>query len=271
MASLTIRMNANTSLGGLLLGVPSGFSKPLTLVMHSEQGRTDPAIRFVFPYNPIAITYNQLGDEVAQIPRPGTTPLVFFKAHRLMSVDITFTLAVPGDGLVQSVDEHIEVLRSMAANSQRVIQILNYDRMLTTPHAYRNMSKEQSVTGVFTDLFFSIIELSVDSVRRNKLNQVTQANCRLSMIENRNPFQNITAIPKLEKPPPKPDCPKWKKCCPKKFKKNCPETKKIPPDIPISDLIEKAAAAGIDIIRRQNETEAAYRARLFRNLDRISD
>jgi len=268
MASLTIRMNANTSLGELLLGVPSGFSKPLTLVMHPEQGRTDPEVRFVFPYNPISITYNQLGDEVAQIPRPGTTPLVFFKAHRLMSVDITFTLAVPGDGLVQSVDEHIEVLRSMAANSQRVIQILNYDRMLTTPHAYRNMSKEQSATGVFTDLFFSIVELNVDSVRRNKLNQVTQANCRLSMIENRNPFQNITAIPKLEKPPPKPDCPHWKKCCPKKYAKECPDKEKVPPSIPISELIIKAAAAGIDIVRRANETQAAWRKRLELELSR---
>jgi len=217
-------------------------------------------ITFAFPYNPIAITYNQLSDEIAQIPRPGTTPLVFFKAHRLLTVDITFTLAVPGDGLVQSVDGEIGVLRTMAGNSHRVVQIFNYDGMLRAPFPYRNMSKEASVTGSFQDLFFTIVDFSLDSVRRNKNNQITQANCRLSLIENRNPFQNVTAIPKLQKPERNKKCPEWKVCCPKKYKTNCPDPTKEPPSEPWSVTASRIAASNLtaygNTVRQQEYAKA---------------
>jgi hypothetical protein len=262
MALMTVRLNANNTLGQDLLNVPSSASAPLTLVMHPSVRGFEETLTFVFPYNPISITYNQLSDEVVQVPRPGTTPLVFFKAHRLLSVDITFTLAVPGDGLVQSVDSEIGVLRTMAANSQRVIQVFNYDGMLRAPYPYRNMSAESSVTGSFQDLFFTIVDFSLDSVRRNKLNQITQANCRLSMIENRNPFQNITAIPKLDKPPRNGNCAKWKVCCPKKYKRNCPEGEKVTPEIPWSQRSDAIAARNLSVFgnaTRQKEYAKALK------------
>ena len=144
----------------------------------------------------------------------------------------------------------------MAQNSQRVIQVLNYDGLLRNPFPYRNMSPERSITGSNQDLFFTIVEFSLDSVRRNKNNQITQANCRLSMIENRNPFQNITAIPKLDRPPRNPGCPEWKICCPRKFKKNCPETTKIPPVEPISEKQDRIAANNVDSIGKEQDQQA---------------
>lgn len=234
MALMTVRLNANRTLAADLLKVGSDSSTPLTLLMHPSAENLETPLKFVFPYNPVSVTYNNLSDEVAQVPRPGATPLVFFKAHRLMSVEITFTLAVPGDGLVQPVDDQIEILRIMAQNSQRVIQVLNYDKLLKNPFPYRNMSADNSSNSFSQDLFFTVVEFSLDSVRRNKSNEISQANCRLSLIENRNPFQNITAIPKLQRPPRNGNCEKWKSCCPKKFKKNCPpktKTKDIGPSI----------------------------------------
>lgn len=256
MALMTLRLNANSTLAADLLKVGSSAATPLTLLMHPSANTAETPLTFAFPYNPISVTYNNLSDEVAQVPRPGTTPLVFFKSHRLMSVEITFTLAVPGDGLVQSVDELIAILRIMAQNSQRVIQVLNYDGLLRNPFPYRNMSPERSITGSNQDLFFTIVEFSLDSVRRNKNNQITQANCRLSMIENRNPFQNITAIPKLDRPPRNPGCPEWKICCPRKFKKNCPETTKIPPDQPFTTGADRVAAENIDSVKAEKNQQA---------------
>ena len=260
MASMTIRLSANSTLGQDLLNVPSESSAPLTLLMHPSAAGSEEPIVFAFPYNPISVTYNQLSDEIAQVPRPGTTPLVFFKAHRLLTVDITFTLAVPGDGLVQPVDDQIAVLRTMAVNSQRVIQMLNYDGLLKLPFPYRNRSREASVTGSFNDLFFTIVDFSLDSVRRNKINQITQANCRLSLIENRNPFQNITAIPKLQKPPRISNCPEWKICCPKKFKENCPEDKKTPPETSFTTNNDRISADRLEELQRRKAVEAKMRA-----------
>lgn len=259
---MTIRLSANSTLGQDLLNVPSESSIPLTLLMHPSANSSDEPITFVFPYNPISITYNQLSDEIAQVPRPGTTPLVFFKAHRLLTVDITFTLAVPGDGLVQAVDEQIATLRTMAVNSQRVIQMLNYDGLLKLPFPYRNKSKEASVTGSFNDLFFTIVDFSLDSVRRNKNNQITQANCRLSLIENRNPFQNITAIPKLNKPPRNKGCPQWKVCCPKKYKENCPSKDKTPPETNFTTTNERISADRLEEQNRRKAVEARASALL---------
>lgn len=248
---MTIRLSANSTLGQDLLNVPSESSAPLTLLMHPSATGSEEPITFAFPYNPISITYNQLADEIAQVPRPGTTPLVFFKAHRLLTVDITFTLAVPGDGLVQSVDEEISTIRAMASNSHRVIEILNYDGLLKMPLRYRNMSKETSVTGSFSNLFFAIVDFSLDSVRRNKNNEITQANCRLSLIENRNPFQNITAIPKLQKPPRLQGCPQWKVCCPKKYKENCPQKDKTPPETNFTTANKVVSADRLDESNRR--------------------
>lgn len=261
MASMTLRMNANSSLAQDLLTVQESSSPPLTLVMHPSANGSETTTVFQFPYNPIAITYNQLSDEVVQVPRPGTTPLVFFKSHRLLSVEITFTLAVPGDGLVQPVDTEIGTLRVMASSSNRVIQILNYDGLLRFPFPYRNMSREQNITGSFSDIFFTIVEFNLDSVRRNKKNQITQANCRLSLIENRNPFQNITAIPKLQKPPRNKNCEQWKACCPKKYRKRCPEKEKVPPLDAYTTGSAITAAQSLNSVKNQQDMDA-YTKRL---------
>lgn len=266
MALMTVRLNANSTLAADLLRVGSDPSTPLTLLMHPSAENSETPLRFVFPYNPISVTYNNLSDEVAQVPRPGATPLVFFKAHRLMSVEITFTLAVPGDGLVQPVDDEIEILRTMAQNSQRVIQVLNYDKLLKNPFPYRNMSAENSSNSFSQDLFFTVVEFSLDSVRRNKSNQITQANCRLSLIENRNPFQNITAIPKLQRPPRNGNCEKWKSCCPKKFKKNCPPKEKIKKPVPpISETILKVGGDNVESVGTARDTQTANDRRQQQN------
>jgi hypothetical protein len=137
--------------------------------------------------------------------------------------------------------------------------MLNYDGLVRFPFQYRNMSKEASVTGSFNDLFFTIVEFSLDSVRRNKNNQITQANCRLSMIENRNPFQNITAIPKLQKPPRNKKCPEWKVCCPKKYKRNCPDPTKTPPSVSFTennDTVAQTGATTLDDYKKKKDAEA---------------
>lgn len=181
---------------------------------------------FQLPYNPIQVRYGSLSDEIAQISRPGTTPIVAFKAHRLMTVDFSFILAYPGDGLSQSVDKEIATLRKFAASSDRVIQLINFDSLTNSPFPYRNKSQERFSSG----LFFSIVELNIESIRRNKNNQITQANVTLSLVENRNPRINPTFIPPLRPTVPNPKCdnPQFAKNNPNKCRKKPVATPRRP-------------------------------------------
>ena len=176
---------------------------PLILRMRSS----DPSEEqdFVFPYSPREVNVGQLADEMVQIPRPGTTPIVAFKSHRLMTLDFTALIAHPGDGLIRDVEKEIFNLRSFASNSKKVFQLINYDVFTREPYVFRNMSEER-VSG----LFFSITDMSVDVTRRNKENLITQANVKISLVENRNPRINIVLIPPLILTKPNPNCSKPK-------------------------------------------------------------
>lgn len=184
---------------------------PLTIRLHPAA--PDQTVEdFQLPYNPLQVSYGDLADEIAQIPRPGTTPIVAFKAHRLMTVNFSFILAQPGDGLATSIDDKLQILRKFASSANRVISLINFDSLTNTPFSFRNSTQERLTDG----LFFNIVEMSVESVRRNKNNQISQANVTLSLIENRNPLINVAFIPPIKLSRPK------KKCKDAKFRKKFP-------------------------------------------------
>jgi hypothetical protein len=187
---------------------------PLILRMRSSNPAEEQD--FVFPYSPREMSIGQLADEMVQIPRPGTTPIVAFKSHRLMTLDFTALIAHPGDGLIRDVEKEIFNLRSFASSSNKVFQLINYDVFTQEPYVFRNMSEER-VSG----LFFSITDMGVEVMRRNKDNLITQANVRISLVENRNPRINVVLIPPLTLKKPNPNCtkPKYAKKYPEKCKK----------------------------------------------------
>ena len=173
------------------------------LILRMLTGDTNTDRDFIFPYSPREINVGKLSDEMVQIARPGTTPIVAFKSHNLMTIDFTALIAYPGDGLIKDVEMELFALRQMASSSNRVFQLLNYDIFTYFPFTYRNMSAERQ-----NSLFFSITEMSVDVVRRNKENKITSANVKISLVENRNPKINITLIPPIRFTKPKDNCKK---------------------------------------------------------------
>jgi hypothetical protein len=194
----------------------SSSAPPLILRMLTGDSNSDRD--FIFPYSPREINVGKLSDEMVQIARPGTTPIVAFKSHNLMTIDFTALIAYPGDGMIKDVEMEMYALRQMASSSNRVFQLLNYDIFTYLPFTYRNMSAERQ-----SSLFFSITEMSVDVVRRNKDNKITSANVKISLVENRNPKINITLIPPIKFKKPVDNCKVAKyakkypnKCKPKK-------------------------------------------------------
>jgi hypothetical protein len=152
---------------------------------------------YFFPFAPIAINYDGLADEVVEIPRPGTTPLIAFKAHRLLKVSFEFIIARVGDGMIGSVDSDMKQLRAMAGMSDRDVQFSNFDTMMTVPRIYRNdTTGKNKVAG----MRFKIAELTFGSVRRNERNEISQATASITFIENNNPVVELVNIPPIKKP-----------------------------------------------------------------------
>lgn len=257
--TIWLRLNENSALGSSLLADQPPSARSLVIRLHPSPNGNEESEDFYLPYNPISVQYGQLADEIAQVPRPGTTPIVTFKSHRLMTVDMTFTLARPGDGLVKSVEPDLQALRRFASSSNRLVSLINFDDLVTQPQKYRNMSPESNSEG----LFFNIVEFSFDSTRRNISNEITQANCQMSLIENRNPLQNISYIPILKKVTKQPDCKnkKWAKRNPDK----CPEDPLKYRGLPLSVIQDHLAALGIDWVKNAKAAQAAIDALARRN------
>lgn len=134
-------------------------------------------LEFVFPFPPNQVSYSEVAPEISEIERPGKKPIIAFSRYRARRVSLEFLVAVPYDGMRVNVEESIEVLRSIA-NSGRPVSFYNADSFLggTTPQGI-------SVNGIY----WSITDMSFDSVRRNSEQRITQASVRMSIVENDNP------------------------------------------------------------------------------------
>lgn len=147
--------------------------------------QNDTIYDFYFPFTPQSIQYSDLSDEVAEIARPGSTPILVFKSHRLMRVSMEFVVAVPYDGLITDVEESLKLLRTFATSSNRSVVFFNLDSMLLSGWKYRNGPSNRPPV-------FSIADLSIEARQRNSEGKITQASVSLTVVENQNP-QIVTA------------------------------------------------------------------------------
>jgi hypothetical protein len=154
---------------------------------------------FYFPFAPQGIQYSDLSDEISEIPRAGTLPLVVFKSHKLMRVSFEFLVAVPYDGMTIDVEESLSILRFFSTNSHRGIVFFNFDTMLTSPWQYRRGPSARP-------LQFNIAEMSVTARQRNSLGKITQAIVNITLVENQNPIITVAKVPPIRKRREKKKC-----------------------------------------------------------------
>lgn len=153
--------------------------------MTVSRGSSDqPPISFVFPFPPQQIQYSNMSPELTEISRPGRVPLIAFNRFRAKQISFKFLLAIPLDGLVASIDADIEVLQEMA-NTSRPVYFTNLDRQISNP---LNASED-------TRIFWSIIDLTFSSIRRNERNEIVAAEANITLIENSNPKIKTADLP----------------------------------------------------------------------------
>jgi hypothetical protein len=153
----------------------------MNVVTGTGQTSIDP---FVFPFTPQQIQYSNLSPEISEISRPGKTPLVAFARYRAKQVSFNFLLAVPQDGLFISIDDQIEQLQRIA-NSARTVYFTQLDKQITNSLTAGNRN----------GIFWSIIDFSLSSIRRNADNKIVAAEASMTLVENINPTIKVADLP----------------------------------------------------------------------------
>lgn len=179
-------------------------SNPFMRLLPENNNTTQTVYDFYFPFTPQNIQYSDLSDEIAEIPRAGTLPIVTFKSHKLMRVSFEFLVAVPYDGMTLDVEDSLAILRTFSTQSQRGIVFFNMDTMLTSPWQYRRGPSARP-------LQFNIAEMSITARQRNSLGKITQAIVNITLVENQNPIMTVEKVPAIKITRRKKKC---KKCPP---------------------------------------------------------
>lgn len=161
-------------------------ARTLSPAMITTRGVDTPPIAFTFPYPPQQIQYSNMSPELSEISRPGKVPIIAFNRYRAKQIAFKFLLAVPLDGLAISIDRDIEVLQEIA-NTGRPVYFTNLDRQISNP---LNISNELRI-------FWSIIDLTFSSIRRNERNQIVAAEADITLMENNNPKIKVADLPRI--------------------------------------------------------------------------
>lgn len=158
------------------------------VTMHVTKTKTtDDSLSFTFPYTPQQVQYGNIAPELSEISRPGKMPIVAFARYRSRELSFRFLVAVPLDGLFTSVDNDIELLFDIA-NTARPVYFTNMDKQISNPLGQNDASK---------NIFWSIRDMSFNSIRRNESNQITACEVDMTLVENVNPRAVVAELPTI--------------------------------------------------------------------------
>ena len=156
------------------------------------------SLTYGFPFMPVEVEIDNLASEYVEIQRPGAYPVINRKAPRLLQVSFTFRVADrPSNGL-DSVEDELQFLRMMAF-ADGPVSLLGFGGILRTTTDVSEASQLWSVIAASAQ--YRISDLSVTVVRLNPRDQISQADCRVTLIEDRNPRINAVTLPRVEYQP----------------------------------------------------------------------
>jgi hypothetical protein len=159
------------------------------VMIAAKSASSDDDLEFEFPFPPQQVSYSDLAPEIAQIQRPGRTPIIAFNRFKARQVNIRFLVAVPYDGLLIDVENDIATLQCIAC-SGRPVWFYNFDKF------FANVTgRSEDTSNAF---FWSITDLSFESVRRNSAQKIVQADMNMTLVENTNPNIVVAELPRIQ-------------------------------------------------------------------------
>lgn len=145
---------------------------------------------FTFPYAPREVSYSNLAQQFNEIKRPGQFPILDRVAPQLMQVSLDFRVADPVSKGGAPIEGRLNTLRSMGVFGGAIL-VTNMDAFLTRPVI---------PTIVWNNVkwaWFRMTDLNIDVVNRNLSNVATQADVRMTLTEDRNPYVPAAVLPKI--------------------------------------------------------------------------
>lgn len=164
-----------------------------TLVQLSASGTA--ASTFEFPYPPGNLQYSNLTPEWVEIDRPGYVPLVGLSKYKLMRIQFEFLIAIPYDGIWYSVEDAISTLRRMATSTDRIYL---YGMDILTREGLPLPGTQRRSVGA--NIFFRIVDFSIQSMRRNTENEIVAAQCSMVLQEDFVLRINAITMPAIQYP-----------------------------------------------------------------------
>lgn len=151
---------------------------------------TSTVYSYYFPFEPVQIEFTNLANEYVTIERPGLHPLLAFKAPRLTQV--TFKFLVVNRSSLMTPDSSIE----------DDLAYLNRFASLDAPIRFSGATLLSTIVRHFGDASSSprswrITEFSSSVRRKTSGGQANQAECSITLIEDRNPNTNIVTLPPI--------------------------------------------------------------------------
>lgn len=146
---------------------------------------------FVFPYAPVEVSYTGLARQYTELNRPGDWALLDSVSPQLMKVAIQFRVADPNTHGQASIESQLDNLRLISLVPGTIV-VTNMDAYLSRP-----IAPTVEFLGMRLAVF-RITDLSVNVKRRNRNNEATQADCQLTLTEDRNPYVPVVSLAPID-------------------------------------------------------------------------
>lgn len=142
---------------------------------------------YAFPYEPNGIEISSVSSEYVTIERPGNYPLVEYRGPQLQEVSFSFIATDRLSHGKRSIEAQMRFLSKFAA--------LNAPIMLSGIGELMETVKKSSTAANLRS--WRISDFSITIVRKNEASQVTQAECKVTLLEDRNPSLPTELIPRI--------------------------------------------------------------------------
>ena len=183
---------------------PKQRTSPPSTQQRAGDIQTYPALRqlangrlsqYPFRYPPTSIQFDSLAPEWVEVERPGFVPIVGLRQYRLMRVQFEFLVTNSFDGIWYSVDDELILLRQMASSTAPTY-FQGMDKLLTIPVNLPGSNRRNA-----SGLFFRIVDFNVNSLRRNTKNEITAAQCSMTLQEDFELATKAVSMPAINYPP----------------------------------------------------------------------
>lgn len=180
MASLVVRPPVDISFDWnpmFYSGWPQAKSRMIALVGPFS------SLTYAFPFTPIESEYSSLANEYVQIERPGNYALIDRKAPQLTQVSFSFLVVDRASQGLVSVENQILFLNQFASAN--------------APIAFVGMGGllGRNPEGVYR--LWRVNNFTIGVRRKTPNNEVSQAECQMTVIEDRNPDLPTATLPRI--------------------------------------------------------------------------